>query len=103
MTESLRVTFERSGGLMGNPIGTTVDATTLKAEETQQIERWLTDAHFFELPKNLTSPAAVDRFQYQIDVHFGCKHHTLHASESALPDGLRPLVSWLMDKVLSPA
>jgi hypothetical protein len=103
MTEPLRVTFERSGGFMGAPIGTTVDATTLQPEETQQVERWLTDAHFFELPKTLTSPAAVDRFEYQIDVHLGPKHHTLNASESALPDGLRPLVDWLMDKVLSPA
>jgi hypothetical protein len=103
MVEPLRVTFERSGGFMGAPIGTTVDDTILQPEEAQQIARWLTDAHFFELPQTLTSPAGVDRFEYQIDVHLGPKYHTLNASESALPDGLRPLVDWLMDKVLSPA
>jgi hypothetical protein len=103
MSEPLRVTFERSGGFMGAPIGTTVDSASLKPEEAQQIARWLTDAHFFDLPGTMTSPAAVDRFQYDIQVQFGAKHHTLNASESALPDGLRPLVSWLMDRVLSPA
>ncbi len=93
----MRIQFTRTGGFAGIRLGGTIDTSTLNPGEAQSLQQELDNAHFFELPTQLSggSSAERDRFQYEITVEDGGTKHTVVASESAIPGNLQPLVQHL--------
>ena len=93
----MQVVFERSGGFSGLLVTISVDTTKLTVEQAEQLHRLVESAHFFSLPAHLPAPAQPDRFQYQVTVETDGRQHTVTISEAAVPETLRPLISWLME------
>ena len=95
---TMRISFERTGGFAGMRLTTTVDTATLPPEEANQLRQLVEAADFFHLPATITSPSPQpDRFQYRLTVEENGQQHTVRVSEAAAPDALRPLIEWLMD------
>ncbi len=90
-----KITFERSGGLMGQEISLDLDLDTIPPDEAQNITQLLQRANFFKLPSNLVSRSTPDEFQYQITVDSGTLHHTVHTCDTSAPAALRPLLNLL--------
>ncbi len=92
----MRIHFVRTGGFAGMRLASTIDSDALPEEENQMLQSELDNAHFFELPSQLTGESGgADRFQYEITVEEGSKRHTIAAGENALPGHVQPLVQHL--------
>lgn len=95
----MRITFERSGGFTGIPMTTTVDTQTLAAAQATEFRNLVEAADFFRLPATIPAAAQPDRFQYQITIEDGDRHHTVSMGESVVPGTLRPLIERMMQVV----
>ncbi len=92
----MRIQFVRTGGFAGMRLAGTIDSDTLPEDEAQALQKELDNAHFFELPSQLSGEAGgADRYQYEITVDDGRKTHKIEAGEAALPQQVQPLVQHL--------
>ncbi len=93
----MRIQFARSGGFAGMHLAGTIDTSALSPGDAQALQNEVNNAHFFELPAQLTggSGAERDRYQYDITVEDGPRKHTVTMGESAIPNNLQPLVQHL--------
>jgi len=97
--ETLRVTIERSGGFAGITMKTAVDRKDLAPDEALKLHQLVEGADFFDLPEKVTPPSGSrDRFQYKLTVEENGRQHTVMVNEEAMPEKLKPLVNWLMEK-----
>jgi hypothetical protein len=96
MIKCMRIVFERTGGFAGTRLRTSVDLESLPAQDALQVRSLLEDSRFFELPGRLVSSGAKpDRFTYRVTVESENGTHIVEASESAVPNEMRPLLDWL--------
>lgn len=91
----MQVSLERSGGFANIPLSVNINTETLSSDQAAQLHEWIETAQFFDLPSSLVNPMQRDRFQYQITVEEGDRRHSIHVSESEMPENLKPLVRWL--------
>ena len=94
--EPMKIQFERSGGVAGMRMATTVNTDALPAAEAQMLREMVDKAKFFDLPAVLaTAKQGVDRFQYRLTVETGGRRHTVETGEAAAPKTLQPLLQRL--------
>jgi len=87
-----KITFERSGGQISQPVNLDVDLSTLPDAESQGLQNLITMSDFFEIPENLTSSStAPDEFKYTITVEANRSHHTVHTSDTNANENLSRL------------
>ncbi len=94
----MKITFERSGGFAGIVLTATVDAETLRTNESIHLHQLMQAANFFNLPTTIApTNSQPDRFQYKVTAEDGNRNHTVQVNESVVPDQLRPLLIWLTE------
>ncbi len=99
--KSLRISIERSGGFAGITVRTTIDEKDLAPDEALKLRRLVERADFLNLSKKITPRSArPDRFQYELSLEESGEKHTVTAGEETMPESLKPLVKWLMEKGL---
>jgi len=78
---------------------TTVDEKDLTPDEAQELRQLIEGADFYNLSKKI-EPASPrpDRFRYELSLEESGWQHTVTTSEETLPQNLKPLVNWLMEK-----
>jgi hypothetical protein len=97
---SMNIHFERSGGFAGLRLSHDLDSAELSPEDGKELERLVDTAHLFELPETIRAVnPGPDRFQYKLTMKAGPREHTVAVDEAAVPDSLRPLLNWLIEKV----
>jgi hypothetical protein len=89
------ITFERSGGVVGQEIFLDLDLDTLPSSESLNLIQLLQRANFFKLPRNLEAKSTPDEFQYRVTVDSGSTHHSIRTSDTTAPESLRPLLNIL--------
>ena len=95
----MRISFERSGGFAGITMKTAVDEKDLAPGEAQKLRQLVEEADFFNSPGKITSRSPQpDRFQYELKFEEKGRQHTVTVSEEAMPEKLKPLVNWLMER-----
>ena len=87
-----KITFERSGGVLGQIINTTPDLDSLSSSESEHLLDLIQKADFFHIPENLVARSTVDEFLYTITVQAGAMRHRVHISDTSMPESLRPLI-----------
>ena len=93
---TLRIHFERTGGLAGLRMVATMDSAALSPEEARELAALVAGAGFFDLPAVMTETVpSADRFRYRLTVETPEQSHTVTVDEGAVPDALRPLLDWL--------
>ena len=96
------ITFERSGGVVGNEVYFDLDFENLSEDTAERLQKLIDDAEFFNLPANLAMSATPDEFQYKLTVDNGKEYHSVRVTDTTMPKTLLPLVRELtMLKVLS--
>ncbi len=82
---------------------TTIDEKDLAPDEAQKLRQLVEGVDFFNLSKKIMprSPRP-DRFQYELSLEESGQQHTVTMSEETLPEKLKPLISWLMEKARQP-
>ena len=86
------ITFERSGGVVGNEVYFDLDLETLSEDKVERVQKLIDNADFFNIPTDLGMSATPDEFQYKIAVDKGEEHHSVHTTDTTMPKALLPLV-----------
>jgi hypothetical protein len=94
----MRVTFERSGGFAGLMLTTSIESAALSEGEAMRLRQLVESANFFQLPAEIPSSAQPDSFQYEMTVEMDNQQHTVAVGETSVPETLRPLINWCMEK-----
>jgi Emfourin len=95
------ITFERTGGVVGNDLHLDLDLNTLPEDEAQHLQKLIDEADFFNIPEQPTAAFTPDEFKYTISVNTGQTTYTVHTSDSSMPKNLLPLAKELtMLKIL---
>jgi len=96
------ITFERSGGVVGNEVDFELGLDNLPPDQADRVMKMVEKADFFNIPSNLSMSATPDEFHYKVTVDNGNEQHTVRATDTTMPKTLQPLVRELtMLRVLS--
>ncbi len=91
----------RTGGFGGMRREIRIDTSVLFREDQALLERLVGEAGFFGLPGRFPRPSkGADYFTYTITVDDGDRRHTVEVSQPSLPEGLRPLVRELTNRLV---
>ncbi len=93
----MRIEFERSGGIAGISLKTSVDTSQLPPAEAAQLEQLVHAADLALLRPRPPGPGA-DRFQYDLTIWEGKRRQRVSLSETQLTPELRPLIELLLDR-----
>ena len=86
------ITFERSGGVVGNQIYFDLDLENMSEDKVARVQKLIENADFFNIPSNLAMSASTDEFQYKITVNNGGEFHSVHTTDTTMPRALLPLI-----------
>ncbi len=98
MSDSFIIRFERSGGFTGIGIDKTIDSLQLKKEETEMLLKMINRSDFFRLPSGKTINPHPDQFNYKISIQTADKEHILEFSQTSIPESLKDLIRYLIEK-----
>jgi hypothetical protein len=73
------------------------DLTSMPGSVAQRLQGLLAESNFFEVPVVNDLRTSPDEFQYDITVVAGNSIHTVHVSDTSMPQSLRPLVEELTE------
>ncbi|RPI93766.1 MAG: hypothetical protein EHM40_08720 [Chloroflexi bacterium] len=82
---------------MGKGITMNLDLDSIPGSDSQRIHNLIAEADFFEVPTLNDLRASPDEYQYTITVVAGNSLHTVHVTDTAMPEPLRPLVEELTE------
>jgi hypothetical protein len=74
-----------------------LDLGTLPGPSAQRLHGLLTESNFFDIPLVNDLRLGPDEHEYTITVVAGNSLHTVHASDTSMPQSLRPLVEELTE------
>ena len=95
------ITFERTGGIVGNDLHLDLDLDTLPQDEAQHLRRLIDESDFYSVPEYTAEQFTPDEYKYTIAVNGEQASHTVHTSDSSIPKNLLPLTKELtMLKIL---
>lgn len=89
------INFRRTGGTMGREISMDMDLAKIPGSEAQRLDGLLTGSNFFEIPTVNDLMARPDEYEYAITVVAGNSMHSVHVTDTSMPESLRPLVEEL--------
>ena len=91
------INFKRTGGSMGREMTMDFDLSSMPASMGQRLQGLLTESNFFDVPVVNDLRSSPDEYQYEITVVAGNSIHTVHVSDTSMPQSLRPLVEELTE------
>lgn len=91
------INFKRSGGVLGRELTMDFDLNNMPASEAQRLHNMLNESSFFEVPVVNDLRTSPDEYEYVITVVAGNSIHTVHVSDTSMPEALRPLVEDLTE------
>ena len=95
------ITFERTGGIVGNDLHLDLDLDNLPEDEAQHLMKLINEADFYNIPERTAQQFTPDEYKYMIAVNDEQASHTVHTSDSSIPRNLLPLTKELtMLKIL---
>ena len=74
-----------------------IDLSSMPGSMAQRLDGLLTESNFFDVPVVNDLRAGPDEYQYDITVVAGNSMHTIHVSDTSMPEALRPLVEELTE------
>ena len=88
----IHIEFTQSGGIANLPVpATTIDSTTLSAQDAEKLAKLIADIRFFDLPEQYPTHGT-DLFEFTITVEMNGKRHSVSYDEA--PAELKPLLEW---------
>jgi hypothetical protein len=91
------INFKRTGGLMGKEMTMDFDLASMPTAISERLQSLLLDSNFFEIPVVNDLRVRPDEYEYAITVVSGNSIHTVHVSDTSMPNPLRPFVEQLTE------
>lgn len=90
------IRFKRTGGAMGRDLSADFDLNELPGDESQRLHNLITESRFFSTPVDQETVSRPDEFEYTVTIDAGHSMHTVHTTDTSMPDSLQPLVEELI-------
>ena len=84
---------------MGREMTMNFDLNEMPASVARRLDNLLTSADFFEVPVVNDLITCPDEYEYDITVVAGNSIHTVHVSDTSMPESLRPLIEELTELI----
>ncbi len=91
------INFKRTGGNMAREMVMNFDLSSMPGSVARRLDGLLTESNFFDVPLVQDLHANPDEYQYDITVVAGNSIHTIHVSDTSMPEPIRPLVEELTE------
>jgi hypothetical protein len=91
----MRILYERTGGFMGRSVSLDLNLDEMPADQSATLRRLVDESDFFGLEELPTKTSRPDEFLYIITITTKTIRHTIRASDSSMPETLRPLLNEL--------
>ena len=91
------INFRRTGGTMGRDLSMDFDLNNMPAADARRLHNLINESKFFDIPVVNDLRTSPDEYEYVITVVAGNSIHTVHVSDTSMPDSLRPLVEDLTE------
>lgn len=91
------INFKRTGGSMGREMEMSFDFDSMPGSIAMRLQGLLTDSNFFDVPVVNDLRTGPDEYRYDITVVSGNSIHTIHVSDTSMPQSVRPLVEELTE------
>lgn len=89
------INFKREGGALGKEMAFDLDLASIPGPAAQRLQGLLTESNFFDIPIVNDLRSVPDEYEYTITVVAGNSLHTVHVSDTSMPNSLRPLIEEL--------
>ena len=73
------------------------DLAVMPSDVSQRLQALLSDSRFFDIPVVNDLRSGPDEYEYAITVVAGNAIHTVHVSDTSMPNSLRPLIEQLTE------
>ena len=91
------INFKRTGGGLDKDLAMDFDLNNMRADESRRLHNLLNESRFFEVPVVNDLRTGPDEYEYTITVIAGNSIHTIHVSDTSMPQAVRPLVEDLTE------
>lgn len=91
------INFRKTGGNLNRETTMNFDLSSMPGSVAQRLHGLLTESNFFDVPVVNDLRTAPDEYQYDITVVAGNSIHTVHVSDTSMPESMRPLVEELTE------
>lgn len=98
MSDTFIIRFERSGGFTGIAVDKTIDSLQLEKKERELVWQMIDGSRFFSLPAEKKGKPQPDKFNYKITIQTAGKKHMIECSQTSVPDSLKELIRYLVEK-----
>jgi hypothetical protein len=98
MDDTFTIRFERYGGFTGMTVNKIIDSLQLEKEERELVWQLINGSGFFSLPAEKKGKPQPDRFNYKITIQTAGKKHIVECSQTSVPDSLKELIRYLVEK-----
>lgn len=93
----MKIYYSQVGGFAGIALSTEVDINSRPSEDRQRIQTMIDSARFFSLPSQFPSPKeGADYLIHKITIETEKSKHTVETTDLTMPNGLWPLVKYLI-------
>lgn len=94
----IRIEFERTGGLAGITLRTSVHTLELPGDQAHQIEEMVERVDLSALSSSGEGAGGADRFRYRLVITRGAERVEAVLPETALTEELRQIVDWMTER-----
>lgn len=91
------ISYKRTGGTMGQEMAVDLNLNEMPANLSQRLQNLITESNFFATPVLNEAFSRPDEFEYTVSIDAGNSMHTVRATDSSMPESLRPLIEDLTE------
>ena len=91
------ISYKRTGGIMGQEMAIDFDLNEMPANISQRLQNLITESNFFATPVVNEALSRPDEFEYTVTIDAGNSMHTVHTTDTSMPESLRPLIEGLTE------
>ncbi|MBC7878511.1 MAG: hypothetical protein H7Y59_15175 [Anaerolineales bacterium] len=92
----MQIIFERTGGIMGRKVSVSLDLDEMPSDQSTTLRRLVDESDLFTLDEEPIKTSRPDEFIYTITITTKTIQQTVRASDTSLPESLRPLLNELL-------
>jgi hypothetical protein len=89
------ISYKRTGGAMGHELAADFNLDEMPGDMSQRLHNLITETRFFATPVTHEAMSRPDEFEYTVTIEAGNSIHTVHTTDTSMPESLRPLIDGL--------
>ena len=89
------INYRRTGGATGRDLSVNLDLNEMPGDASQLLHNLILESDFFKTPVQETAMARPDEFDYTVTIERANATHTVHTTDTSMPEPLRPLIEAL--------